>query len=56
MVSSASAYAAVGTGTSRTLTGSITPIASTTVTGVGTAFSTELAVGDRININGRLEK
>mgnify|MGYP005636130647 CR=1 FL=1 len=53
---SASAYAAVGTGTSRVLTGSIDPTASTSVTGVGTAFSTELAVGDKINVNGEIRK
>ncbi|MCP4001486.1 MAG: hypothetical protein GY727_11310, partial [Gammaproteobacteria bacterium] len=51
-----SAYSVQGTGTTRTLTGSITPIASTTVTGVGTAFSTELAVGDQINIGGQIRK
>ncbi len=34
------------------LTGSIDPTASTTVTGVGTLFSTELVVGDRITVSG----
>lgn len=34
------------------LTGSIDPIASTTVTGVGTAFQSELNVGDRITVTG----
>ena len=34
------------------LTGSIDAIASTTVTGVGTLFTTELVVGDRITITG----
>jgi hypothetical protein len=33
------------------LTGSIDPIASATVTGVGTKFLTELAVGDRITVS-----
>ena len=56
VASSATAYAAVGTGTSRVLTGSIDPTASTSVTGVGTAFSTELAVGDKINVNGEIRK
>lgn len=35
-----------------TLTGSIDPAASTTVTGVGTLFLTELEVGDRITVTG----
>jgi hypothetical protein len=39
-------YAAV------TLTGSIDPAASTTVTGVGTLFLTELAAGNRIKVSG----
>lgn len=34
------------------LTGSIDPAASTTVTGVGTAFDTELVVGDYITVTG----
>ena len=34
------------------LTGSIDPIASATVTGVGTQFTTELIVGDRITVSG----
>jgi hypothetical protein len=34
------------------LTGSIDPAASTTVTGVGTAFTTQLVVGDRITVTG----
>lgn len=56
VLETASAYAAVGTGTTRVLTGSIDPTASTSVTGVGTAFTTELAVGDRINVNGEIRK
>jgi flagellar hook protein FlgE len=40
---------AAGTGA---LTGSIDPAASTTVTGLGTAFLTELAVGDTITVSG----
>ncbi|MGR3301207.1 MAG: flagellar hook-basal body complex protein [Candidatus Scalindua sp.] len=35
-----------------TLTGSIDPTASTAVTGVGTLFTTELAVGDSITVSG----
>ena len=35
-----------------TLTGSIDPAASTAVVGVGTAFTTELVVGDRIVVTG----
>jgi|8_EtaG_2_1085327.scaffolds.fasta_scaffold139062_2 hypothetical protein len=35
-----------------TLTGSIDPTASTTVTGVGTAFLTELNIGDEIVVSG----
>ena len=34
------------------ITGSIDPIASTSVTGVGTFFTTELQVGDRITVSG----
>lgn len=34
------------------LTGSIDPIASTTITGVGTKFLTELQIGDRITVSG----
>ncbi|MCR4288715.1 MAG: flagellar hook-basal body complex protein [Candidatus Scalindua sp.] len=49
-------YTVVGTGTTRVLTGSIDPTASTSVTGVGTAFTTELAVGDKINVNGEIRK
>jgi len=41
-----------GTATS-VLTGSIDPVASTTVTGVGTLFTTELIVGDRITVTGQ---
>lgn len=40
-----------GTATS-VLTGTIDPAASTTVTGVGTQFTTELVVGDRITVTG----
>ncbi len=40
-----------GTATS-VLTGSINPTASTAVVGVGTAFTTELVVGDRITVTG----
>ena len=40
-----------GTATS-VLTGTIDPTASTTVTGVGTLFTTELVVGDRITVTG----
>ncbi len=40
-----------GTG-STVLTGTIDPAASTTVTGVGTAFTTEIALGDRIVVGG----
>ena len=41
------------TGTSTSvLSGSIDPAASTTVTGVGTAFTTQLVVGDRITVSG----
>ncbi len=56
IVKSTSAYNVTGTGTTRTLTGSIDPTASTAVTGVGTSFTTELAVGDRINVNGEIRK
>jgi hypothetical protein len=38
------------------LTGSIDPIASTTVTGVGTAFLTELVIGDRITVTGETRR
>lgn len=34
------------------LTGSINPTASTSVTGVGTLFTTELQIGDRITVSG----
>src|SRR3989344_5349572 len=34
------------------LTGTIDPAASTTVTGVGTLFTTELVIGDRITVTG----
>lgn len=40
-----------GTATS-VLTGSIDPTASTTATGVGTLFTAELVVGDRITVSG----
>jgi flagellar hook protein FlgE len=56
VLQSSSAYTVVGTGTTRVLTGSIDPTASTSVTGVGTAFTTELAVGDQINVNGEIRK
>ena len=56
VLSPSSGYSVTGTGTSRVLTGSIDPTASTSVTGVGTAFSTELAVGDKINVNGEIRK
>ncbi|MBC8553539.1 MAG: flagellar hook-basal body complex protein [Candidatus Brocadiales bacterium] len=56
VLKSSGTYAATGTGTTRTLTGSIDPTASVNVTGVGTAFTTELAVGDRINVNGEIRK
>ena len=56
IIKTASPYTVVGTGTTRTLTGSIDPTASTSVTGVGTAFTTELAVGDKINVNGEIRK
>ena len=55
-VMTSSPYTVVGTGTTRVLTGSIDPTASTSVTGVGTAFTTELAVGDKINVNGEIRK
>jgi hypothetical protein len=35
-----------------TLTGTIDPAASTTVTGVGTAFLTEISIGDEIIVSG----
>ena len=38
-------------GTTFTLTGSIDPTASTTVTGVGTKFLTELSIGDEIVVS-----
>lgn len=38
----------------RTLTGSIDPIASTAVTGVGTRFLAEVSVGDRIVVSGEI--
>ncbi|MBS1258681.1 MAG: hypothetical protein MAG551_01743 [Candidatus Scalindua arabica] len=56
VITTSTAYSVTGTGTTRTLTGSIDPTASTSVTGVGTAFTTELAVGDRINVNGEIRK
>ncbi len=37
---------------SSVITGSINPTASTSVTGVGTLFTTELQVGDRITVSG----
>jgi trimeric autotransporter adhesin len=40
-----------GTATS-VITGSIDPTASTAVTGVGTFFTTQLVIGDRITLNG----
>jgi flagellar hook protein FlgE len=45
------AYATPDAGTGA-LTGSIDPTASTTVTGVGTLFTKELAVGDQITVSG----
>lgn len=42
--------------TSYVLTGSIDPAASTTVTGVGTAFLTELVIGDRITVTGETRR
>jgi flagellar hook protein FlgE len=56
IITTSTAYAAAGTNTTRALTGSIDPTASTSVTGVGTAFTTELAIGDRINVNGEIRK
>jgi flagellar hook protein FlgE len=47
--SAAYATPAIGAGA---LTGSIDPAASTTVTGVGTLFTSELAVGDQITVSG----
>ncbi|MGR3174478.1 MAG: flagellar hook-basal body complex protein [Candidatus Scalindua sp.] len=45
------AYVAPAAGTG-VLTGSIDPAASSTVTGVGTLFTSELAVGDMITVSG----
>ncbi|MFC1644726.1 hypothetical protein ACFL08_01715 [Patescibacteria group bacterium] len=39
--------------TTTVLTGTIDPVASTTVTGVGTIFTDELIVGDRITVTGQ---
>ena len=44
-------YIKLTKGTTFTLTGSIDPTASTTVTGVGTKFLTELSVGDEIVVS-----
>ena len=44
-------YIKLTKGTTFTLTGSIDPTASTTVTGVGTAFLTELSIGDEIVVS-----
>ena len=44
-------YIKLTKGTTFTLTGSIDPTASTTVTGVGTKFLTELEVGDEIVVS-----
>ncbi len=41
-------------GTTSVLTGSINVTASASVTGVGTLFTTELAVGDLINVDGQI--
>ncbi len=56
VITTSTAYAATGTATTRVLTGSIDPTASTSVTGVGTSFTSELAVGDMINVNGEIRK
>ena len=44
-------YIKLTKGTTFTLTGSINPTASTTVTGSGTAFLTELSIGDEIVVS-----
>ena len=44
-------YIKLTKGTTFTLTGSIDPTASTTVTGSGTAFLTELSIGDEIVVS-----
>ena len=45
-------YIKLTDGATFTLTGSIDPIASTTVTGVGTAFLSEVSIGDEIVVTG----
>ena len=45
-------YATPDAGVSGALTGSIDPTAATAVTGVGTLFTSELAVGDSITVSG----
>ena len=45
-------YLKLTDGATFTLTGSIDPIASTTVTGVGTAFLSEVSIGDEIVVTG----
>jgi len=47
-----SLYIKLTDGATFTLTGSIDPIASTTVTGVGTAFLSEVSIGDEIVVTG----
>ena len=44
-------YAKLTDGATFTLTGSIDPIASTTVTGVGTSFLSEVSIGDEIVVS-----
>ena len=45
-------YTKLTDGTTFTLTGSIDPTASTTVTGVGTSFLSEISIGDEIVVTG----
>ena len=47
-----SLYIKLTDGATFTLTGSIDPTASTTVTGVGTAFLSEVSIGDEIVVTG----
>tara|TARA_R110001583_G_C5415926_1_gene387299 strand:+ start:101 stop:610 length:510 start_codon:yes stop_codon:yes gene_type:complete len=47
-----SLYIKLTDGATFTLTGSIDPIASTTVTGVGTSFLSEVSIGDEIVVTG----
>ena len=51
LASGLSIMTAGGLGSPYTLTGSIDPTASTSVVGVGTLFTTELMVGDRITVS-----